>query len=390
MSLITKAVEALTKLVKVYGKDEGSRKDGELSKAWWGVVDYMTAFMGVPVKNIRRDINGAIGTVKTIFKDVTQRDTSWGSLGDKAWDAVKNNIPVVGWLPDETAADKLYDATVSGDDAYRQRLESAYTTQSALDSAIRKGLRANDSRIWEAAMCWNRNDLEGYKRIAREIVGEGHFSQDNVVMAIQAEAKAMQDATASEAESKSRGYFTAEKFAVAIAQGNGAMADTIQADMITTAQANGDTAEAARKSFASSAKSALKKLFIAGGMTAEKAMDAMVSYCDMDEEDAQDALLYWDFLSQYPQYEDLSQSAVLKYYEYVAPAGIDTAVYYEYCKQASLCESDKDADGETISGSRKAKILAVIDAMDLTKKQKNALYYANGWSKSELWKAPWN
>lgn len=389
MSLITKAIEALTKLVQVYAKDADSRKEGELAAAWWGVADYVTAFTGIPVKNVRRDINGAINTVKTIAKDWAERDTSLGSLLDKTWDSVKNAIPVVGWLPDETAADKLYDATVSGDAAYRKRLESAYDSQSKLDNAIRKGLRSNDARIWEAAMAWNSNDLETYKRIAKEIVGEGHFSQDNVVMAIQAEAKAMLDTSAGSSESKAKGYFTAEKFAVAIAQDNDAMAQVIQADMVDTAQANGKTPEEAQKSFASSAKRALKELFIEGGVSAAQAVDAMTGYCEMDEDDALDAVLYWDFLREHPAYEDLSQAAVVDYYEWAEPAGIDTAVYYDYYQQASQCESDLDKNGNAISGSKKAKILAVIDAMDLTKAQKDALYYANGWAKSTLHEAPW-
>lgn len=197
MSLITSLTEKITKLVQVYAKDTGEMDEKELAEynkkltdAWWGVADYVTAFAGIPVKNVRRDINGAINTVKTIASDLTDRDTSWGSLVDKTWNGVKNSLPIVGWLPDETAADRLYTAIVNGETAYQKRLQSSYATESALNSAIRKGLRANDSRIVEAAIAWNNKDMETYWRIAKKIIAEGNFSKDNVAMAIQAEAKA--------------------------------------------------------------------------------------------------------------------------------------------------------------------------------------------------------
>ena len=388
MSLISSLTEKITKLVQVYAKDAESRNEGELADAWWGVVDYVTALTGVPVKNVRRDINGVVNMVHTISLDLTDRDTSWGSLIDQTWDEVKNTIPVIGWMPDATAADKLYKATVKGDTAYQKRLESAYETQTALDNAIRKGLRANDSRIWEAAMAWNNNDLETYKRIAREIVAEGNFSQDNVVMAIQAEAKAMLPKESDSSESKAKGYFTAEKFAVAISQGNDTMAATIKADIMDTAMKNGKTAQEAEESFKASAKSSMKKLFQEGGITQKQATNALVDYFGISKEDAAEDVQYWAFQVEYPDY-DLSESAVTDYYEYAKPAGIGAAVYYEYYTKASQCESDLDKNGNAISGSKKAKILAIIDSMKLTKAQKDALYYANGWAKSTISEAPW-
>ena len=386
MSLITSLTEALTKLVQVYSKDTDGMDEEQLeahnkslADAWWNVADYVTALAGIPVKNVRRDINGAINLFKTIGQDMDGRDTTWGSLLDKTWDDVKNTIPVVGWFPDATAADKLYKATVSGDTAYQRRLSSAYATQTALDSAIRKGLRNNDPRIWEAAIAWNNNDLESYMRIAKEIIGEGYFSQDNVVMAIQAEAKAMVPTPSSSAESKAKGYFTAEKFAVAISQGNRTMAAHIKADIIETAQLNGKTAEEAEGSFASSAKAGLKKLFLEGGISNGRAVDALVDYIGISEEDAAEDVQYWAFQKEYPEY-DLSESAVTDYYEFAEPAGIDIDVYVKYRNEVS-----------SITGEdKKARRMAVINSLPISSAQKDALYYAEGWAKSTINEAPWH
>ena len=392
MAIIADAVDAFGKVIKngFTDKDDMTEEevaefDKKVTESNWKLAESVAAFFGIPVKNIRREIDAVIDHARIAHQNSGK--TTWLSLEDAIEQAIADASPTFAKPDTKTATDKLYRAIVSGDATYVERLSSNYETENALDNAIRKGLRANDSRIWEAAMAWNNNDLASYMRIAKEIIGEGHFSQDNVVMAIQAEAKAMLPKE-SDSESKYKGYFTADKFAVAISQGNDTMAVTIKADIIETAQKNGKTAEEAEDSFTSSAKSSIKKLFQKGGMTGTQAAKALVDYFGISEEDAAEDVQYWTFQNKYPEY-DISESAVTSYYDYAEPAGIDVSVYYDYYTQASKCESDLDKNGNAISGSKKAKILDVIDSMELTKAQKDALYYANGWAKSTIYEAPW-
>ena len=114
-----------------------------------------------------------------------------------------------------------------------------------------------------------------------------------------------------------------------------------------------------------------------------------VRYGGQTKEEARADVQYWAFQKEYPDY-DLSESAVAKYYEYAEPAGIGVGVYYDYYTQASQIEGDKDADGNTISGSKKAKIMEVINSLNISNAQKDALYYANGWAKSTIYEAPWH
>ena len=202
MSLITSLTEALTKLVRVYSKDTDNMSEEQLNAysksladAWWNVVDYVTALAGIPVKNVRRNINGAGNLFKTVGADLDSRDTTWGSLMDKTLSDVKNSLPVVGWLPDETAADKLYQAIVSGDTAYRKRLASSYATEAALSSAIRKGLRNNDPRIHEAAQAKVDGNFDVYRKLLRQIQDEGKFDSDDIMSAIKSEESAIRKAT---------------------------------------------------------------------------------------------------------------------------------------------------------------------------------------------------
>ena len=438
MSLITSLAEKATKLVQAYGKDTDGMDEEELAahgkeiaNAWWGVVDYLTAVVGIPVKNVRRDINGAFSAYSTISADLTDRDTSWGSLTDKVLGEVKNSIPVIGWLPDKTAADRLYEATVGGDTAYQKRLASSYKTEESLNNAICKGLRANDSRIWEAAMAWNNNDLAGYMRIAKEIVGEGKFSQDNVVAAIQAEAKAMLPKESEDSEGKAKGYFTAEKFAVAISQGNSSMAATIRADIIATAQLNGKTQEEAEKIFASSAKSKVEDLFQAGSISTQRAIKALTDYCGKTQEEATEAVAKWSaekdtgivyndiddaFLAgditedkarrMYMTYGGYSEEKATEKvgslaFERDYPELSDRITYTQYKRW----QADGEPNGVDIevftdvaefrddgtSGSTKSQdeVAAYINSLPVSTAQKDALWCCF-WKASTLKKAPWH
>ena len=70
--------------------------------------------------------------------------------------------------------------------------------------------------------------------------------------------------------------------------------------------------------------------------------------------------------------------------------GVTVTQYMEFKQATGGIEADRDANGKTISGSKKEKVLDAIDDMDLTVEQKDALYEAAGYSKSTLYSsAPW-
>jgi thioredoxin-like negative regulator of GroEL len=103
---------------------------------------------------------------------------------------IRDETPVVGWLPGENKNKKLYDATMTGDEAYVDRLRDTYSDYDSYKTALRKALRENDPRIKEAADALNRGDTETYKGILAEMVDEGHFDEAIIEGAIDAEATA--------------------------------------------------------------------------------------------------------------------------------------------------------------------------------------------------------
>jgi hypothetical protein len=71
-------------------------------------------------------------------------------------------------------------------------------------------------------------------------------------------------------------------------------------------------------------------------------------------------------------------------------AGVKAGTYIEFRNTLSGTTADKDASGKTISGSKKKKVLAYINSLDLTAAQKDALYYDAGYTQSTIGDAPWH
>lgn len=70
--------------------------------------------------------------------------------------------------------------------------------------------------------------------------------------------------------------------------------------------------------------------------------------------------------------------------------GIGAKIWMQYWKKKAELSADKDANGKSISGSKKAKILALINSLQLTAEQKDLLYRAEGYAERDLYKAPWH
>ena len=333
-----------------------------------GFAGSIAQIFGLPVKNIMRDARGIYNTINSF---VNGQQTTAAGIGNAVKGAITGK--------DVSDQQQLYEAYLSGDKVQIARVEGRYKDQSAINSAIRKALRENDPRIHDAAVARYNGNLAEYTRLAKEIIAEKHFSQDNVVAAINAEINAMDKGETSSSTPKASGLYKAEDFAVAIANGDQAMANAVKVDIIQTAQKNGKTEEEAEKSFNSSATAACKDLFLSGDISEEQAINALESYCGRTEDEAMADVQYWAFKQAYPDvYAD--DAWFDKYYEEVADSGIEIDVYMDYRNLV------KDIDGE----GKKERRMAVIHSLPITSAQKDALYYAEGWAASKLNEAPWH
>ncbi|HCR05909.1 MAG TPA: hypothetical protein DIU32_04525 [Oscillibacter sp.] len=77
------------------------------------------------------------------------------------------------------------------------------------------------------------------------------------------------------------------------------------------------------------------------------------------------------------------------YNSYAKPAGISYDTLSTAMEYVATLESDKDAEGKTVSGSLKAKYVAYIQSMGLTPSQQKAMWLA---LKNSTWSdkgTPW-
>lgn len=136
------------------------------------------------------------------------------------------------------------------------------------------------------------------------------------------------------------------------------------------------------------------------GMEPEAARDTLLALDGLEPEAGADQI---SRLQQYTAIADMpldesdkeaalwlvmSESAYGKY-ETARKAGISTADYVWFLNATDGLAADKDENGKTISGSKKAKVLRIINSLDLTSQQKDTLFLSAGYSEGTLGDAPW-
>lgn len=376
MAVITDLVKAWRNL----GKDNRTvyRKVEDFAGA-------VASIFGLPVKNIMRDARAMYNTVNSFING--EKTTGEG---------IKNALTEAVTGDAKSNGQQLYEAMVRGDSEQIERVKGRFKDDKAITSAIRSALRENDSRIHDAAVARYNGDIAEYTRIAKAIIGERHFSQDDVVAAINSEINALKkadgvaDSSDSSGTNKATSIYKMEDYFAALVGRDQASADEVREDIIKTDVANGKDREEAENDFNSRFTGHLRDEYEVGNITDYDAVNMLVEYGGRTEESAEAKVQYWSFKQQYPDY-DLSEEAVTKYYTDVEPSGIDVDVYYDYSKQRSKCKgTDANGDGKTDSGSVKSQVLDIINSMPITYEQKDVLYYLNGWATSTLWEAPWH
>lgn len=185
MSLASDVIDSIKSLINACAKDEADAN--EIFNKVLNLIGDISAFTGVPIDNVRRDVMSIINFGKTITRDIKGMDTTWRSLGDALEKAFRDETPILGWFKGESKGDRLYDALVVGDDKYVARFKATYKDESTYLSAVRKALRENDPRMREAAEAYLNKDYATYNALRNEIVKEGVFDMKLVTDALKAE-----------------------------------------------------------------------------------------------------------------------------------------------------------------------------------------------------------
>lgn len=143
------------------------------------------------------------------------------------------------------------------------------------------------------------------------------------------------------------------------------------------------------ESAVSAFRSAVKAAYLEGNVTEEQAAEFLQAYAGDDAADTRKKITVWKFKGRHPESE-LSDGKILDYVEFAEPAGIGLETYTRYAEKTTGLKSEKDEDGKPVSGSKRKKVLAVIDSLPLTSTQKDALFFAEGYAESTLDEVPWH
>ena len=120
----------------------------------------------------------------------------------------------------------------------------------------------------------------------------------------------------------------------------------------------------------------MRSAYETGRIQKNEAVRLRQKYGGETQDEAESKVRYWDFCIEYPQYDDISEARANKYYDYCRQAGVGVAAYYKAAQYTAAIVSEKDADGNNVSGSVKRQYVEYIQSLGLSAAQQKALWQA--------------
>lgn len=471
---LAKTLQKFTKAWKSYGEadedDKEARKEA-LKKAGIASTNLLASILnlgGIPLRNLLREIQGGVNIVKDIQRGLPSDSRTKGYA---IWEALNEYMPQI-MRSDDGKSKQVYKAVTSGSAAWVNRLKSTYKNEDTFNRAVVTALVNNDSRIREAARAAVSGNSAERDRLAKEIVKEGRFTEDQVEAAIEKRIGQLPgasyddmldalrnggDVKAAQANLAKYGYTqtqmenkvksaakewyqggvisaidarkmlrdyggmltrdaqaTVQKWTALLSTGTDF--DEIQDEYLTGNLSRSRAVEMYVKFGGHSQADAeatvkkwdcekelgvkyddLKDAYLGGDISADRVLSAMMKYGGVKEDSARATVEAYKWIRNHPKTElDVGQvktytKAIDTLGYSVEDAGISESVYLTFLEKASACTGeDRNGDGRTDSGSVRNQVVQVIDALPISGAQKDALYFAKGYAKRDLHKAPWH
>ena len=133
-------------------------------------------------------------------------------------------------------------------------------------------------------------------------------------------------------------------------------------------------------------ESSVVEAAVNGEITTQEAYEIWTKYGGLSEKEAQSRVDHLEFVIEHPEtaYEDVSSAAVDGYNEYGKGARIPAEDFMEYWTHMDSYHADVDANGNTVNGSKKQKVVDYINGLRISDEQKTALYLAYGYSAKNI------
>ena len=120
----------------------------------------------------------------------------------------------------------------------------------------------------------------------------------------------------------------------------------------------------------------MRSAYETGRIKKSEAVRLRQKYGGETQDEAESKVRYWDFCIEYPQYDDISETRANKYYDYCRQAGVGVAAYYKAAQYTAAIVSEKDENGNNVSGSVKRQYVEYIQSLGLSAAQQKALWQA--------------
>ncbi len=120
----------------------------------------------------------------------------------------------------------------------------------------------------------------------------------------------------------------------------------------------------------------MRSAYETGRIQKSEAVRLRQKYGGETQDEAESKVRYWDFCIEYPQYDDISEARANKYYDYCQQAGVGVAAYYKAAQYTAAIVSEKDEDGNNVSGSVKRQYVEYIQSLGISAAQQKALWQA--------------
>ena len=317
-------------------------------------------------------------------------------------------------------------------DIIKEIAKEGFFTQDLVQGAVNNAITNLNTKVTNAINAKNLGKTSEYKKIVNELLDK--YPKDFVEKKLNDTIIEDED----EIEGKEASLYSMDDYYTTILNGNTSATDTIFKALVNEKLEEGYLQVEAESQIASSFSTKVKEAYIDGDITRAKAVSLLVSHgnkskseaetevkkCDFELkhnvpwserarayrlgklskstlrsavmdiegktwEDAEAYIRFLDLEKNNPTI-DITASDAASYFKYAEPVGIGIETYLNYKDQTKGLTSDKDKNGNSISGSKKKKVMAVINSLPISSSQKDALYLAEGWAKDKLYEAPWH
>ena len=360
-----------------------------------GFVGSICQILGLPVKNIMRDVRSVFQAYDTI---VNGENTTKAGIKYAVKEAITGKST--------SNKEQLYEARLDGDKEHTARMEARYGDTDSANAAVRASIKDSfmDDKIDEATALKQMVLHSGMD------ASEAHWTMDAWKYR---KAKGSDD-----------GYSKYGKFFDAVRTGKNlkAVVKEYTDYGVKPTTLTGQITERFKPDYLkmSASERATMKGYLANAY----------EMCGMKREDALEKIASWDFEAKYGfayserkeayltgmvSEEELAQilvergyeqedaiaqievyewqaegvegattDAIQDYTEWCEPVGISKSVYMAFRKFSNSTENDVDENGKKIAYSAVKKIMAYINDLDLTSAQKEALAKSTGWKDSTI------